>query len=439
MPFPLHTLGARQLLRVESDAARATNINGYVWPAKKLPLTVAPKPVVPVNPPFSPVIDLPVRPGPMLTRLGKVTTPASGAPEFHLARRWAWVRYCWAFADRIGAASPLRLSAAAFGLTQHHRHALSEDLGIAVALEAAERYLLTGQPLGTRVEPVDVDEALLAGAVGGMSVAYAAGTRMRPDYLLVRTASGQPPQLFALECKGTHSGPVGLQTLHKAAAQVQGLEVGPAGVPAGGPGWGPPSGLIGGASFDNHRIRLQLYDPPGDRRWDVEPAARGRRSEAAPVVSVRADGSVQVDDIPRFNLLLRDVSEARLLTLAGREDAAAARLGQWPGDRPSARAATERQVRRDDDLGDFDGAVLRLPLEARDVVEVFFGVERDIADAIQADDDKAKEAALENWRTRRGDGDDAGDGALVSTSPADDSLTVALDDGILMRAGRASN
>lgn len=373
----------------------------------------------------------------MLVRLGKVTTPAGNAPEFHVARRWAWVRYCWAFADPVQGGA-LRLSSPAFELAYNRRQALSEDLGIAVALEATERHLLSGQPFGTTIEPVDVDEALRVGRVWGMAVGFVSGTRMRPDYLLVRTAPGQPQEIFALECKGTHSGPIGLNTLHKAAAQVRGLQLGPPGVPAGGAGWGAPDGLIGATSFDDQRIRLELFDPPGDERWNGEPAARERRSEEQPVAEVQPDGSARVHDPARFRRLLIDVSEARLLTLAGRGEAANGRLGRWPAGLGPARTPVRSQTHRDNDLGNFDGTRLRLPIDGPDVVDVFLGVERDVADAVQADDDEAKAAALARWRGRTGGGDDDANGILITRLAGEDALTIGLGDGILLHARSAT-
>jgi hypothetical protein len=180
MSLPLTTLARRQPVWVDSDPARACAVNTFIWPAKKHALPVAPKLVYPVGT-FSPSARLMVRPGALLARLGKVTVPPPGTPGVRLACQWAWVRYCWAFAgpDRnLG----LRLSDAALRLKSHHKQQLSEDLGIALGLEAAERFLRHGQPTGTRVDSVDVDHALDAGSIRCIrAVGPAGATRMRPD------------------------------------------------------------------------------------------------------------------------------------------------------------------------------------------------------------------------------------------------------------------
>ena len=244
----------------------------------------------------------------MLARLGKVTTPAGPAPEFLMARRWAWLRYCWAFADRAPERG-LRLSAPAFSLVEHQRQRLSEELGIATALEVAVRYLRDSGPRGAEIEVVDVEEALVAGSAASVAVRRMPGAKMRPDYFLVRTAAGRVGGVWALECKGTHAKAATLQTLYKAAAQVQGVHVAR---PPGTPGWASPPALIGATSFSDELIAVELLDPAGDERWRSKPAPRASRARPQAVVELADDGTASVTDMPRFRRLLDDLAEARL-------------------------------------------------------------------------------------------------------------------------------
>lgn len=436
MPLPYRTLVLRQPLSVESRSARAGKVAGYSPSAgtKKRGFGGPRKIVTPVSAPYTPEITLPVRPGVMLTRLGRVTTPPGRASEFRTARRWAWVRYCWAFAPP-DPKKALRLSAPAFALSENHRQALSEELGVALSLEVVDRYLRSGRPAGTTVEPVDVDDALKIATVGGMALGRAPMTKMRPDYMLIRRVPGSPPEIFALECKGKHSRRVGIPTLHKAAHQVQGLQLAPPGTLPGGPGWAAPDGLIGAVRFDDEEILVELYDPPGDERWNGEPANRSRRSEPSPIARVNLDGSAVVLDAARFRRLLMDLADARLLTLAGRPQAAAERLSAWPGDERRLTPGGPVDYYRDQDLGDFDGARVRLPLAGSDAIEIFLGVERGIADALQADDEAESERALTLWRNRIAEPEPSGDGAFVTLSSSpENGVTIALGDGVLMHA-----
>lgn len=428
MPLPLHTLIARQPLRVTSEPDRAEKTNAFTWPAKKRPLTVSPKGVG-VLATYSPHIDLPTRPAAMLARLGKVTTPAGAAPEFLMARRWAWLRYCWAFADPAPKRG-LRLSAPAFSLVEHQRQRLSEELGIATALEAAVRYLRDTGPRGAEIEVIDVDDALAVGTAASVAVRQVQGAKMRPDYFLVRTAAGRVGGVWALECKGTHAKAASLQTLYKAAAQVQGVHVAR---PPETPGWASPPALIGATSFSDELIAVELLDPAGDERWRSKPAPRASRAQPQAVVELADDGTASVTDMPRFRRLLDDLAETRMLTLAGRPAAAAERIAAWPGGVSEAAGVRDSaQQHRDEELGVFDGARVRLPLGGGEYVEAFIGVEHEIISALEQDKDTAKQDAHERWRRQIARSLDAEDDALIVDREREQRVTVATPDGILM-------
>jgi hypothetical protein len=426
MPLP-HSLFACQPLRVTSEPDRADKTNAFKWPAKKRPLTVSPK-AVGVLARYSPHIDLPAQPAAMLARLGNVTTPVGAAPEFLMARRWAWLRYCWAFADPAPERG-LRLSAPAFSLVEHQRQRLSEELGIATALEAAVRYLRDSGPRGAEIEVVDVEDALVAGTAASVAVRQVQGVKMRPDYFLVRTAAGQVGGVWALECKGTHAKAASLQTLYKAAAQVQGVHVA---LPAGSSGWASPPALIGATSFSDELIAVELLDPEGDERWRSKPAPRASRTRPQAVIELADDGTASVTDIQRFRRLLDDLAEARLLTLAGRPAAAAKRIAAWPGGAGDAVVRDSAQEHRDADLGVFDGARVRLPLGGREYVEAFIGVQRAIVTALERDEDTARQDARERWRRQIAGSLDADADALIVAREREQRITVATPDGILM-------
>ena len=427
-------------MRVASDPLRAAAVTAFPWPPPpKRPLTVAPKAVTALLP-IAPWVDMQVRPAVALGRLGVVTTPPGGSPTFRVARRWAWVHYCWAFGPPA-AGQPLRLSGPAAALTLHHRQRLSEDLGIAVGLEAAIRYLRVGQPAGTTVKAVDVDDALDAlagGLTGGQLIQRTPGTRMRPDYLLIRRCPpGFLQEIYALECKGTRDNETPELTLKKAAAQVRGVQVGPA---PGGAAAAPvaPPGLIAASTINDQRIRVELFDPEGDERWTGDPAPRETdRRDQAGLVEVLSDGAVRVSEPARFRRLLADVIEARLLTIAGRRRQAAERLGRVADD---DRDDGPPDRLSDTELGEFEGARLRLPLDAGDVVEVFLGAKREIVEAIAADDEDAVARASETWQATnaaRRSADEPDDDAVVQSDPDGGTLRVYYDDGTVFEARAA--
>ncbi|MEH3054839.1 MAG: hypothetical protein PGN13_12685 [Patulibacter minatonensis] len=426
MPL-LTTLFTPQTLRVHSDTTRAGHVTGYTWSAAKTPLTVAPKGVFAV-PAFDPFGDVAVRPASLLARLGAATVPTTSASAFAIARWWSWVRYCWAFAAPT-AGLPLRLSASADALGLHLRQRLSEDIGIATSIEVLTRHLRHGMPPATTINVADVDDVIAAGVFNGVPVAGTPGTKMRPDYLVSRQVPGSPVEVFALECKGTKSCPVGLDVLHKAAAQINGVTIGAP------PGSAPP-GYIGGVSARASAISMELFDPPGDELWSGEPSDRRTRHDRSPrAASLNLDGSIDVQDPAAIRRIVTDVAEAKLLALAGRPDAVAARLRaeQQGSSQPTERATDLVEV---DGLGTFEGTELRLPLGGSGDVAVFIGLDRRLADALEADDETLIANRRLDWASRsRGRDtdlpDDLRDSGIVESD--DRSASVALENGVLLR------
>jgi hypothetical protein len=423
--LPFHTLRTAQPLDVRSEPHRADGASTYKWTAPKKPLTGSAKAVTTIGP-FEPTTKLMVRPGRALARFGSVSVPPGNSAEFHIARHWAWVRYFWAFAAPKHNAT-LRLSQPASELTHNRRQTLSEDLGIALGLEVAERYLCMNQPPGTTVRAVDVD-AVLSTGTAGHHVKPAHGTSMRPDYFLIRDIPDGASQLFVLECKGSH-GKVGLDALHKASFQVQGLVTAPKATPHGSAAWSAPTGLISGTTLGGQEISVELFDPEGGAEWDAPIAPRAARG-AEPVAKVDDAGTVRVhlEEMGRFRRLIRDVDDIRLLTVAGRRGAAMQLEAQW-GHHDVSGSSTASAPLRIGELGDFDGSFLRMPLAGRAGIEVFLGVDRQIAEAIERDDDQKRSRAYASWSQRLPSGSDA-----AAEAGDDESITIALDDGVVMHA-----
>lgn len=431
MFWPFSTLVSRQTLRVTSIDTRAKEVNDYKWPENKKELTIEPKTVAVLSTPYSPTIDLAVKPSVVLARLGQVTTPPVTAPMFRIASKWAWVRYCWAFADP-SPNEPLRLSArAASAVHHHHRQVVSEELGIALTLEAAIRYLKDTNSTTELVEVVDVDEALAACEVAGLAVGQPTSTKMRPDYLLVQRVSSQPAKIWALECKGTHDQTVKVEVLHKAAAQVCGIVTGPLGTSVGSWGWDTPQGLIAAATLSSERICVEMLDPPSAERWRGEPAERTKRADREPIVEIAEDGSAAVLDEGRFIRVLEDLLESRLLSVAGRPVAAHTRMARWRAVSEDAGVSEKPDEFHDNVLGDFEGSLLRVPL-AENAVRVFLGVERSIIAAVLADDDAARVRAGERWRERIANRHESEDDAFILGNNQEQRVTVAMPDGLLM-------
>lgn len=425
-----------QDLTVDSNPVRAGSANSYVW--KKHKPAVTAKAVTPVNR-FTGGVGVPMRPGVALARLGELTTPPLGVSTFWLASRWSWVRYFWAFEGRV-AGSSLRLSAPAMGLVEHHRQLFSEQIGVALGLEAVLRHLLAGQPAGTTVEPVDADQALADQQVGGFGVAAVkeAG-KSRPDYFAVRRQPCGLVDVFAIECKGTFAAKATCRRLAKAATQLETVVLGDP-VPPGGPvppvpaGAAAPTGYITSAALNDKEIRVELFDPPGDDRWRGRAAPRSERMREQRLVR-RVDPDRDVVENPeRFRRRLLDLVEMRQLAVAGRADAFTERAEQMGvGERPMVRAGTYEPY-HDPDFGDFDGSTLRLPLEDGAVLAVFLGTRRDRADALARDDETAIEAAGQRWTADRGPSED--DGAVIRGDGDGyvGTITVARADGQLLRA-----
>lgn len=434
--LPFKVLRQSQDMQVMSDPTRASDASTYTW--KNNSPAVAGKTVTSLTS-YAAGTPMPVRPGVPLARFGELTTPALAASTFRWASRWTWVRYFWAFEPHATGKS-LRLSAPAMSLVEHHRQLFSEQIGIALGLEAILQHLLVGQPNGTTVEPVDADAALGDQQVGGIALgSHANAGKSRPDYFVVRTQPGGLIDVLAIECKGTFSPEATNRQLAKAASQLQTVVLG-APVPPGGPvppipaGAAAPTGYITAAALNDEQITVELFDPPGDARWLGQAAPRTRRRAELPLVRRDDPSRDVIEDPERFRRRLVDLVELRQLSVAGRTDAATARAREISLDAPATVQVRPPTSYRDPDFGQFDGARLRLPLDHGEILEVFLGTRHDRAEAIERDDDEAIAAAADKWDSDRGKSQE--DAAVVRGGDGDDprSVTVARGGGQLMRA-----
>jgi hypothetical protein len=367
-------LTTAQSLSLISDQALATTVSGT--PPSKTN-NVAPKPNLTPVPALSGLAN--VRPGRLLMQLGKALTPMLPQSDFERSRRWSYYRYFWAFAEPIPG-TPLRLSAPANGLRHHHRTLLSEQMGIALALELAQRYLTSQNVHGT-VFWTDGDFALDAGvlpiAPGQAAVLSNASThKMRPDYFFTSVDPAGIASVWAVECKGSHSSTLWSSQLRTAASQVTNVLV----------DGSPPPGLLFATHLDRRGITVRALDPPSER-WHGR-YAREKGADPPFALESRAGRATYIVDEPeqfRADLALMNASAA--LSFAGAYGAAAEALPDYVkrgkelrplGDEPRDQAvAFERE---------FVGTRSTLPVRSDLTVAVFTGVERSVyTAAIQRD------------------------------------------------------
>ncbi|MGB2918114.1 MAG: hypothetical protein WBB83_16140 [Candidatus Microthrix parvicella] len=174
---------------------------------------------------------------------------------------WAVFRYYWAFATRQHKTQNPKTGLCLGDITgqvrNHHRTALSEQLGLGVGILVA-RKVLTEQFPGARIQAIDAEAALAnPRLVPGLDTPK---HKMRPDIILM--VDGGP--LTVLECKGSRSIANRTSAMARAMRQVASLTF----------NGKPPSGLVVHTSADTDTIKASVLDPPGSSAWET-PATRG--------------------------------------------------------------------------------------------------------------------------------------------------------------------
>jgi hypothetical protein len=253
-------------------------------------------------------------PSEILLELAAASTPTLGPTLQDLSLRWAWLRYCWAFASVPSPGSPvpdLVLSPATMTMGQHQKVISSEQLGVGVGLYLARR-ALEKRHNSTYTVVIDADEAIDNGGLGGLGLYQSAPSR--PDYFVkVGSLLGPWSMLYVLECKGTHKDS-NLAQIRKGMNQVRSVR-------KTGKGSQFPPGIISAARLSDKRIDIRMVDPPAkeDSVW------AGDEPEESPRTTIHrdGDGNIEISDPVAFRVELSGLDRAGLLAFAGRYDTAA--------------------------------------------------------------------------------------------------------------------
>jgi len=203
--FP-HGAGFTSYIAVSSDAQLANRIAAWQphqnWAA------------LPHQQPISIAAAIPTgsiirRGDQLLLAIGQATNPIVSALPIHPSNWWPIVRYYWAF-DR-NAAGFMCLSPQGQALRYHHRTALSEYVGIGVAIELVKEIVSQQYP-NSAIQVIDADLALDNAQIPGV----AGVGRLRPDYFV--TVQNGP--VIVLECKGSSSAQNRVSAIGKAMRQL---------------------------------------------------------------------------------------------------------------------------------------------------------------------------------------------------------------------------
>jgi hypothetical protein len=432
-------LDLRQTVTVISDSDLVTKVEKAPLPSG---ITLRPKqtlaPIDALNG------GLPLAPSDLLAELAEAFCPPLISSSLRdLTLRWSWLRYCWAF-EEVAEGSRMRPSPAAMGLVAHHRLLASEQLGIAMALAIARRYL-TELHRARAVVFIDADLALTGSGSGLLGVSTLPGSRMRPDYFaLVDGVTSETPHLpgvflYSIECKGSY-GSIHNRQLKKAACQVQavGNRLG-----------NPPPSLLFATGVLKTGFRVRVLDPAGDGWWADHQQMASAESSLERIPPPDPEGVWQISDVPGFFRGLQELGEAALLSFAGQYRTAQERAprlrvpgqlapGEQPSDRddlPSFDASYEEPLERrapvDRELvgsftGTEQGVRLSMPLHDGRLLEAFTGVRPErLQAAREGDFERAgmlRQAALPRSEQRHEDSKRAG----VLRKPMDDGRVLEL-------------
>ncbi len=211
---------------------------------------------------------------------------------------WAVLRY--ALALDVSASGQMCLSQQASTLRYHHRTAMSEYLGIAVAMQVVREILATRHP-GAQARFVDAEFALAPGSPFP-GFATAPGNSLRPDYFVL--VPGGP--VYVLECKGSGSTATRRVSLAKAVRQLESVRY----------QGGSPSGFCTHVELSQNGITCVILDPDGDEGWD-SPATRDPERLLSSTVQDETDDETVVLDVAGLRAELEDISRATLLDWSG--------------------------------------------------------------------------------------------------------------------------
>lgn len=317
---------------------------------------------------FAPERDLQVVPAYMLHRLGVVTTPAVENLA-DICSTWAYFRYLWAFEiPSAGATNPLlRLSDAARQIDFHQKGLLSDQIGVGMAALLLGIYL--NAPLAADVSVAMDDPAW------PIDLQYDTS----PDYLFFDATQ---TNLFVVECKGTQtSRAASLEQLRRGTEQVPSLTFTDGRI--------PPS-LVIATCLTKRGTRILLIDPPGDdnRQLPERPERVGPREWR-----VRNDAE--------FGRATRLISEAKLLSFAGADQAAASKLERAHTRIPRTPRSVPRESEiSENEFGTFRGIRQRVGLKDRFKIDVFQALDTSVLEAFLSEEQARTDEQLRGFQAR---------------------------------------
>jgi len=316
------------------------------------------------------MLELPVVPTYMLLRLGVVTTPVVENLA-DICSTWAYFRYLWAFdIPAQGTIDPvLRLSEAARNIDFHQKGLLSDQVGVGMAALLLGTYL--NAPLAADVS-VAMDDPSWP-----IDLQYEAS----PDYLFFDATQ---TSLFIVECKGSQtSRSYALDQLRRGTEQVPSLTFTD--------GRTPPS-LVIATWLSKDGTEVFLVDPPDDE--DASP----KRPEKAERVGQR-DWRVRSD--AEFTRATTLVSEAKVLSFAGADQAAASKLERAHTPVPrTPRSSPRETVISENEFGRFRGVRQRVGLRDRFNVDVFQALDTTVYDALLAEEPARTDETLRAFQSK---------------------------------------
>ena len=327
------------------------------------------KAVVSAVPTFAPQRDIPIVPQYLLQRLSVVTTPAI-ENLVDICSWWAYFRYLWAFDIPVPrGVSSLRLSQAARDIDFHQKGLLSDQIGIGVTAVLLGDYL--GAPLAADVSVAMRDPSWPIGLQFESS----------PDYLFFDNTQ---TNLFVVECKGSQTTrAASLDQICRGTEQVPSLVFTD--------GRTPPS-LVVATLLSTDDTRVYVVDPPGDETSDSDYPEKPERLD---------ERRWRVRDDRAFAEATRLISEAKLLSYAGADAAASARLERARALPERAGRPAERQRHVDqNEFGTFTGVRQTVGVKDRVNVEVFQALDNEVFEAILSEDPHRLTEEIRDFRSR---------------------------------------
>jgi hypothetical protein len=314
--------------------------------------------------PFTPMTQVQVVPAFLLHRLGVVTTPQVENLA-DLSAMWAYIRYLWAFdAPTSGTVGnlPLRLSEEARRIDFHQKSVLSDQIGVGIAAVLIQTHF--DAPLVADVSVAMNDPAWPIQTIN----------RLSPDYLFF---NADHSDLFIVECKGTQSSrSEAISQLRRACEQAASLRFTD--------GRADPPALVVATFLSATGTKVLVLDPPGD---EEKTPSRER--------------DWNVSDSPKFYQGTRNLSEARLLTFAGLDDEARNKSDVAGVQRPERTRRVQREISTvENAAGRFRGTIQRIPTQDRMRLDIFQGLEAQVAASFAVDDPQRSQQVIREFRHR---------------------------------------